>query len=61
MWEKGEAISSVYPGKLRNWNQLEKETGRRDVSLKSWHDLYQKWPDKKKYIIESFFPKISVI
>lgn len=35
MWEKGEVISSFYPGKLRNWNQIEQVTGRAHESLQS--------------------------
>jgi ParB family chromosome partitioning protein len=57
-WEKGEAIVNSTPLNLTiNFLQLEKETGRARQSLKSWHDLYQKYPDKKKYISEYAEPK----
>jgi len=51
MWEKGEVIISDFRGgKIRTWNKLSIETGRSDKSLKRWHDLYKKCPDKEKYI-----------
>jgi len=50
-WEKGEAIASHFRGgKMRSWNQISKETGRRDVSLKKWHDLYEEYPNKEDYL-----------
>lgn len=58
MWEKGEAIDSHFRGsKMRSWNQLAIETGRRDVSLKGWFDLFKKYSDRKQYIEEVARPK----
>jgi hypothetical protein len=58
IWQKGEAVCDfmgVNP--QANWFQLEKQTGRNHESLKSWHDLYQKYPDRQKYIFEYAEPK----
>lgn len=51
MWEKGEAIGE-YTGVNSpvSYYQLEKETGRDHHSLKRWHEIYKKHPDKDKYI-----------
>ncbi len=51
IWEKGEMICDfrgVNP--QTNWFQLEKMTGRNHESLKSWYDLYKKYPEKDKYL-----------
>tara|TARA_Y100000310_G_scaffold255960_1_gene263618 strand:+ start:2297 stop:3160 length:864 start_codon:yes stop_codon:yes gene_type:complete len=51
MWEKGRVIASHFRGgKMRSWNLLAKETGRRDVSLKKWNDIYEHHPDRQEYI-----------
>jgi hypothetical protein len=41
MWEKGEAIS-LYRGVKgeTSFRQIERDTGRKQESLKKWHDLY---------------------
>jgi hypothetical protein len=53
MWEKGKAVAE-YRGvnSAISDRELERQTGRQRESLKSWHDLYQKYPDKKKYLLE---------
>lgn len=51
-WYKGKAIydSHYREGKMRvSWNSLSKETGRRDVSLKSWFVVYFKNQEYDKY------------
>jgi phage N-6-adenine-methyltransferase len=58
MWEKGKIIASQFTGgKMRSWNQLAEETGRRDVSLKRWHEIYLKYPNKEDYIKAEAEPK----
>lgn len=59
MWEKGEAITGEFRGVESpiKWREAERQTGRNHESLKSWHDLYQKYPDKKKYLSEYAEPK----
>jgi len=61
IWGKGETID-IYIREFRGVNsptyyQLMKETQRDDQSLKTWHDLYNKYPDKEKYIEEYARPK----
>ena len=52
-WEKGKGISEsshFRGGKLRTtWNKIAIETGRRDVSLKKWYELYEKHPTYEDY------------
>lgn len=50
MWEKGEAIGQYTGVNCPSFYELEKQTGRSHHSLKSWHDLYLKWPKKTMYI-----------
>lgn len=53
LWDKGEAVSRFRGVKGEtSFRQLEIETGRKQESLKFWYDLYEKYPDKKKYIEE---------
>ena len=56
MWEKGNTIGKYRGGKF-TYYELEKETGRSHQSLKKWHDLYLKHPNKQKYITEVAGPK----
>jgi len=51
-WEKGEAISEQFRGVecSPTYRQLERETGRRNTSLKTWHELYIKYPDRNDYL-----------
>jgi hypothetical protein len=45
MWGKGELIDVFFRGvKNTNYNQIEKETGRRRANLKQWHEIYKKYP-----------------
>ena len=49
----GEAIMSFLGGGVKttpSYRELERQTGRGDDSLKQWHDLYKKYPDKEEYI-----------
>jgi hypothetical protein len=48
MWEKGKAIVQFLPPLKTelNYSELKKQTGRSDTSLKQWHDLYFKNPDR---------------
>jgi len=50
-WEKGEAIEENVKNRGVNFTyyQLEKETGRPRPSLKQWHEIYLKNPDKESY------------
>jgi len=57
MWEKGKAILEYTGVNSSSFYQLEKQTGRSQESIKSWHDLYQKYPDQGKYIAEYAEPK----
>jgi hypothetical protein len=52
MWEKGEAIGAQFRGVkcAPSYRQLAKETDRRDISLKVWHELYLEYPDKQTYL-----------
>jgi len=50
MWEKGQVILKFREVKFSSFYQLEKETGRSQISLKKWHDIYNETPDRKKYI-----------
>jgi N6-adenosine-specific RNA methylase IME4 len=52
MWEKGEAIGGHFRGVKcpPSYRELERQTGRKHISLKKWHDLYEKYPDKEEYI-----------
>lgn len=55
MWEKGLAIEvSEYRGVnyelCPTYHQLGEKTDRSDKSLKKWHELYLKYPDKKEYL-----------
>lgn len=55
MWEKGEVIELLKFRGVEFSNQpsyyaLEKETGRTQPSLKKWHQLYLKYPDKQQYL-----------
>ncbi len=50
MWEKGEVIAGEFtPLNSPTYRELERQTGRDHKSLKSWHELYNKYPDKKEY------------
>lgn len=49
MWEKGEAIAEYRGVNSASFYELEIKTGRQRESLKKWHDLYKKCPDKEKY------------
>lgn len=51
MWEKGKAIGE-YRGvnSPSSYRELEEQTGRDHHSLKRWHDLYLKYPEKDKYL-----------
>ena len=57
MWEKGKVIGDSRGGETANWRELEHETGRNHESLKFWHDLYGKYPDRQRYITEYAEPK----
>lgn len=52
MWDKGEAISVEFRGvdSTPSYRQLERETGRTDDSIKKWHILYKKYPDRNDYL-----------
>jgi len=52
LWDNGEAIASDFTGvdSEINYNQLSKETGRSDKSLKKWHILYKQYPDRNNYL-----------
>ncbi len=53
MWEKGEAIAAQFTGVkcAPSYRELERETGRRDISLKKWHKLYLRYPDREEYLL----------
>ena len=60
MWQKGEAIDTVFtPLNTVSYYSLMKETGRDDHALKRWHDLYKQYPEKDGYIEEYAVPKAS--
>lgn len=52
VWEKGKAIVTSQTEILQkvNFLKLEKETGRSRLALKTWHDIYQKYPNREKYL-----------
>ena len=53
MWEKGKSVSLFRGVKGEtSFRQLEQQTGRKQENLKKWHSLYQKYPDKEKFISE---------
>ena len=60
-WEKGNVIEKschFRGGKLTtSWNQIAQETGKRNVSLKRWYDLYKQYPNRKEYIEKYAKPK----
>ena len=59
LWEKGEVIDGVFRGVKTppSYRELERQTGRTHESLKSWRDLYRKYPDQQKYVTEIAEPK----
>lgn len=57
IWEKGEAVGEYRGVNSLSFYELEKETGRDHHSLKKWHDLYVKYPDKGEYIKNVATPK----
>ena len=52
MWEKGEAVAGEFTGanSPESYRQMETETGRDHKSLKKWHRLYLKYPDRNDYL-----------
>jgi N6-adenosine-specific RNA methylase IME4 len=58
IWEKGEVVSKYRGVNLDiSFRQLEKMTGRSGEYLKRWNDIYEKYPDKDKYIEEVAKPR----
>lgn len=52
MWKKGKAIASYFRGvnyEVISYAELSRQTGRSDMSLKKWHKLYEKYPNKRDY------------
>lgn len=50
MWEKGKAIAEFRGVNSASFPLMEKETGRQRETLKKWHDLYRKHPDRERYL-----------
>jgi len=52
MWEKGAAVAGHFTGVdcPPSYRQLERETSRKHISLKKWHKLFLKYPEKELYL-----------
>jgi len=57
IWEKGKAVAEYREVNSASFRELERQTGRQKESLKSWHDLYQRWPNKALFQSEYAEPK----
>ena len=57
-WGKGKEVA-VYKKVFTatSFNELGKQTGRDREDLKRWYELYQKWPNKQKFMKEYAEPK----
>jgi len=51
MWRKGKAIAAYFTllKYAVSYRKLSRDLGRSDVSLRKWHKLYEKYPDRKEY------------
>lgn len=57
-WDKGKEVSRFRGVKGEtSFRQLEIETGRKQESLKHWHDLYEKYPGREKFVSEYAEPR----
>lgn len=59
MWEKGEVINGCFRGVKQppSYREIARQTARNHPDIKKWHDLYQKYPSKQRYIMEYAEPK----
>lgn len=57
-WWKGKIVDSEFTGgKIRNYLDAQKQTGKNDKSLKKWHKLYKNNLDYDKWLKEEAEPE----
>lgn len=57
MWEKGKIVYEYRGVNSYSYRDLEEQTGRDKNSIKKWNDVYEKHPNKQKYIAEKAEPE----